>query len=421
MSAWRPKRWQLGLLAGVALAAASLALWSWRDPVLEVAEVHAAPLRQTLQFSARVQSPKRVEMGSTLTARVAEVRVREGDRVRQGQVLLQLDAAEWQAALDQARAQALQAREKLRSQREQGLLVAQAQLAQAQAAQAQAEQDWTRTQSLVGAGFLSPARLDDARKALDVAKAQVRSAQAQLDAQARQGSEAAAALAQWQAAEAAARLAQSKLAQTQILAVADGQVLERLAEPGQIVQPGKALLGQSVDGPLELIALVDERYLGQLQPGQAARVLADAYPGRPFDARLDRLAPQVDAQRGAVQVWLRPEGAAPAFLREDMTLSVELLTAQRERALTVPLTALRSDRGAEGSVAVLREGRVEERAIGLGLRNLDHVEVLRGLSDGEQLLLDAQAPLGHRARARVVETATPKGVSRDARGLGGMR
>lgn len=416
MTFWPRQAWQRAAVL-LLLGAAAWLLWqSLRAPQLEVIELKAGPLRQTLQFSARVQSPKRVELGSTLTGRVTQVALREGERLRQGQVLLQLEDSEWRAALEQARAQALQAREKLRSQREQGLLTAQAQLAQAQATELQAERDWQRTQQLVQAGFLSPSRLDEGRRSLEVAQAQRRSAQAQLDAQLRQGSEAAAALAQWQAAEAAVRLAQSKLEQTQLRAVADGVLLERLAEPGQIVQPGKVLLSQSVDGPQELIALVDERYLGQLKPGQPAKVLADAYPNTPFDAELARLSPQVDAQRGAVQVWLRLAGSPPAFVREDMTLSVELLTGARERSLLLPLAALRVDQGLQGQVGVLREGRVQAQSVRLGLRNVDHVELLEGLQAGDQVLLDAQLPLGQAGRAKLVTQAGRRGISRDMPG-----
>lgn len=387
------------LWALVLLALLGLGLWSWlRPPAAPVLELAAAPLRQSLQFSARVASPRRVELGSTLTGRVRSVALREGERVQQGQVLLELDDAEWRAAAEQARALAQQSRERLRGQREQGLVAAEAQRAQAAAQLAAAQRDYQRSEELVAAGFLSPARLDDARRALDSAEAAQRAADAALQGQAARGPDAAAALAQWRAAEAAAAAAEAKLAQARLLAVGDGQLLARSAEPGQIVQPGKALLVQSVDGPQELIALVDERYLSQLQAGQTARVLADAYPQQGFEARLLRLAPLVDAQRGAVQVWLRPEGQAPAFLREDMTLSVELLTAQRERALAVPLTALRSDEGGRGSVAVLSEGRAVERRLRLGLRSLDRVEVLEGLQAGEQLLLDPRAPLGQRLR-----------------------
>lgn len=404
------------LWAFVLLALLGYGLWSWlRPPAAQVLELSVSPLRQSLQFSARVASPRRVELGSTLTGRVRSVALREGEHLKQGQVLLELDDAEWRAAAEQARALALQARERLRGQREQGLVAAEAQRAQAAAQLAAAKRDYQRSEELVAAGFLSPARLDDARRALDSAEAAQRAADAALQGQAARGPDAAAALAQWRAADAAAEAAEAKLAQARLMAVGDGQLLARNAEPGQIVQPGKALLVQSVAGPLELIALVDERYLAQLQPGQKARVLADAYPQQGFEASLLRLAPLVDAQRGAVQVWLRPEGQAPAFLREDMTLSVELLTAESARALAVPLTALRADEGGRGRVAVLVDGRAVERVLRLGLRSLDRVEVLEGLQAGERLLLDPRVALGQRLSPVAAEGL----AARAAAGAGG--
>lgn len=395
-------------------------LWSWwRPPAASVLELTAAPLRQSLQFSARVESPRRVELGSTLTGRVQSVSLREGERVIQGQVLLALDDSEWRATAEQARAQAQQARERLRGQREQGLVAAEAQRAQAAAQQAAARRDYQRNEELVAAGFLSPARLDDSRRALDTADAALRAADAALQGQAGSGAEAAAALAQWRAAEAAVQAAEAKLAQARLLAVGDGVLLARHAEPGQIVQPGKALLVQSVEGPPELVASVDERYLSQLQPGQRARVLADAYPQQPFDARLLRLAPLVDAQRGAVQVWLRPQGQVPAFLREDMTLSVELVTAERERAVAVPLSALRQDGGSQGRVAVLEAGQVVERTLRLGLRSLDRVEVQQGLQAGELLLLDPRLDLGARVRGVAAPAGAAGGSNPMAQPVGG--
>ena len=92
-----------------------------------------------------------------------------------------------------------------------------------------------------------------------------------------------------------------------------------------------------------LTALVDERYLEQLQLGQSATVLADAYPGQRFTAKVEAISPLVDAQRGAIEVKFAVTGTAPAFLREDMTLSVEVETAKRDRALVLPVNALRTN------------------------------------------------------------------------------
>jgi len=259
---------------------------------------------------------------------------------------------------------------------------------------------------------------------VDTARAQRDAARAQSQANRRDGPETANVEAQQQAARAAAEAARARLAQATLRAPAAGRVIVREVEPGQIVQAGKALLTLSIDGPTELLAQVDERFLGQLKVDQRARVLADAYPQQPFDARLVRLAPAIDAQRGAVEVRFSIDGAVPGFLREDMTLSIETITGERSAALVLPLRAVRSMAAAGGSVLLLEEGRAVERSVKLGLRTLDQVEVTHGLAAGDTVLLDADLAPGTRVKPRMVDAtqalrATATGTSREGGGAMG--
>ena len=416
MKRWRPALWALGLLLIVAAAAAA---WRLRAPQVDVVTLGTAPLVRTLQFSARVATTSRVSVGATLTGRVADVAVREGDAVRQGDVLLRLETDEAQAALAQAQANAQQAQARLAGLRGAGRTQAQAQLAQADATLRAAERELARTQQLVASGFISEARLDDARRAVAVARAQRDGAGAQAQAVGERGAELAQAEAQLQQARAAVQAAQARLAQTVVHAPTDGRVLLRKVEPGQIVQPGSALLSLALAGPTELVAQVDERFLDQLQPGQAASVVADAFPAQPFAAQLRSLAPAVDAQRGSVEVKLAPRQAPPDFLREDMTLSVEVRTGERPAALALPLTALRSPApGAPDSVWVLADGRVQARPVRLGLRTLEAAEVLDGLAEGTAVIVGSAPAPGQRARPRAIDwhpgTAHDFGTRSDA-------
>ncbi|MFP5398247.1 MAG: efflux RND transporter periplasmic adaptor subunit [Gammaproteobacteria bacterium] len=420
----RTLRRAVALLAVLALAAALV--WLQRRPVeVDAVVVRTQPLQRTLLFSARVQTPARVEVGATLTGRVAQVLVDEGDAVAAGAPLLRLEDDELRAALAQARAALAQAQARLAAQRQVSRPGADAALAQAEATFAVAERELARSRELLAQGFVSSARLDEAQRALDIARAQRDAARAQAAAQRGDGAEAEAAQAQLEAARAALDSAQARLAQATLRAPAAARVIVRAAEPGQIVQPGRALLTLAVDGPTELVAPVDERFLAQLQPGQRAQVLADAYPARAFGARVVRLAPAVDAARGAVEVTLRPDGAPPDFLREDMTLSVEVVTGARGAARVLPLGAMRPGAGTDrAGVNVLRDGRVQAREVALGLRTLDQAEVLDGVADGDVVLLDPTLAPGTRVRARTVDAATalrPRAAatSRDSAG-GGM-
>ena len=157
-------------------------------------------------------------------------------------------------------------------------------------------------------------------------------------------------------------------------------------------------------GPTELVAPVDERFLATLAPGQRARVVADAFPAQPFAARVVRLAPGVDALRGAVEVRLRPDGAAPGFLREDMTLSVEIVTGESADARVLPLRALLAGGDDDhGRALVVDHGRAAVRELQLGLRTLDRVEVRGGLDDGAVVLLDPAVEPGRRVQPRLID------------------
>ena len=405
-----PRRLLLLLIASVLVAAAAALWWSTRAASASGFAVQPAPLLRTLQFSARLATASRVDVGATVTGRVAQVLVVEGAPVRQGTVLLRLEAAELQAALAQAVAGERQAAQRLAGLRSTGRRSVQAGAAQADAVLAAAQADLRRTQDLVARGFLSAARLDESQRAVDVALAQQAAAGAQTSAVGEQGTDIAQAQAQLALAAAATQAARARLAQTELLAPADARVLSRTVEPGQIVQPGRALLTLALSGPLQLVAAVDERYLQQLQPGQAAGVRADAFPEQRFAAQVLSISPLVDAQRGAVEVKLSIT-QAPPFLREDMTLSVEVETGRRDRALVLPAAALRAsaapaDAGA-ATVWLAREGRVEARAVRLGLRTLEAVEVSEGLAPGDTVLV-GPAPLPG-ARVKVVLAENPLG------------
>ncbi len=400
------KRWLrvlLVLLVLVLVAGAAL-VWMRRPVEVDVVELRHAPLVRTLQFAARVETLSRVDVGSTVTGRVEKVLVREGASVREGAVLVELESAELRATLAQAQASRAQAQARLAGLRSTGRGSAQAAVTQAQAALDAAQSEFARVQQLVAQGFLSASRQDEARRARDVAAAQLATARTQVQAVGEAGTEVAQAQAQLSLAQANIDAAQARLAQTRLRAPADAVVLVRAVEPGQIVQPGKALLSLALDGPTRLSAQVDERFLDQLALGQPASVLADAYPGRRFAARVLSISPAVDAQRGAIEVTFALEGETPAFLREDMTLSIEVETGRRNRALVVPIAAL--IRTADANIArvrVIEDGRIEERDVGLGLRTLGAAEVRLGLDEGDEVVLDMRLPLGQRVRARVVE------------------
>lgn len=433
-AAWLRRPWVLALLLLV-LAAALLAWSRTRATPVQVWSARSAPLTQSLAVSGRVVSENRVFLGATVTGRVAEVTRREGGTLRVGELLVRLEDAELAAALHQAAAALESAQARLASQRRLAAPVATQQLEQARANATAAAREVQRTEQLLAQGFVGQARLDEVLRAADVAQAALRAAQVQQQANV-SGSELQQAQARVGEARAALELARARLAQTRIVAPADATVLSRLAEPGQIVQPGTRLAELSVRGPVQLVALVDEKYLARLAPGLKARVLADAFAQQPFEARIASVAPLVDAQRGAVEVKfaLPALPPAPLVLKNDMTVSIEIVTGRRDNAIALPGEALRGGAaasaagpsgpsGSSGSfVLVVQDGRAVARPVQTGLRTLSAVEVVQGLNVGEQVVLDAAVQPGMRVRPveRSAAAAVGEGIDVGAalRGLG---
>ena len=405
------RRTLLVIVSAALGVAAALVWYTLREPTVAATVVQSQPLVRTLLFSARVASASRVEVGATMTGRVAQVAVAEGARVKRGDILARLENDELQAALAQAQAGVRQAQARLTGLQSSGRSAVQANLEQTESVLLAAKKDLVRTQELVTRGFVSAARLDEAQRAAAVATAQRDAALAQLQANAQQGSDFVGAQAQVVQAQATLAVAQARLEQAAITAPADAQVLVRSVEPGQIVQPGRALLTLALDSPVQLVGQVDERYMAQVQLGQMATVRADAFAQQPFGAKVQSIAPVVDAQRGAVEVKLLLPTAPPDFLREDMTLSIELVTGQRDHALVVPTQALgASTNGATATVRLVQDGRVVVRAVQLGLRTLDAAEVQSGLAAGDVVLLGPSPTAGQRVKAdtRTGLTATKR-------------
>lgn len=390
----RPSGRVLALIAVLAVIAGWIAVQKLRGKPAESMTAQRADLMQSVVVTGRVSSESRVTVGSVITARVRSVPLREGARVKAGELLIQLEDSEQRAAAAQAEAALKSAEARLRSQEEMAAPMAEQQLQQARANAAAAQRERERRESLFKQGFIGQAQLDEARRADEVARAQQRSAEAQATANIR-GAERVTAEVRVTEARAAAELARARLAQTRILAPADALVLERLAEPGQIVQPGTRLMTLSIAGPVQLIAQVDEKYLAQLTVGQTASVSADAYPGQRFAARVLSVSPTVDTQRGSVEVKFSV-AEPPAYLRNDMTLSIEVETGRRKSVLAVPSVLVLT--GDPPAVLLANDGKVERRAIKPGLRTLTAVEVLEGIKEGDVLLLDVTLAPGMRVR-----------------------
>jgi HlyD family secretion protein len=329
---------------------------------------------------------------------VLHVPVAEGQAVKAGDLLVELEAAELTSTGRQADVAVEQAQARLRQVQEvQGPVAAQT-LRQAQSSLANARGALARSQELFGQGFIGRAALDDARKTAELADAEVRATQKQLDTTTTTGSDTALALANVAGAQASAQAARARTGYAAIRAPVAGTLIARNVEVGDVAQPGKVLMTLSPQGRAQVVVAIDEKNLALLALGQEALVSADAYPSQRFAAVLAYINPGINATTGAVEVKL-DVGTPPAVLRQDMTVSVDIEVARRPRALIVPLSAVH-DADAAPWVLRLEGRRAVRRPVRLGLRSGGLAELLGGLSEGDAVLVaPAAAKPGARVRA----------------------
>jgi HlyD family secretion protein len=391
-------KWLVLAVAVVAMAGAGPFARAIFGPAVVVATAQRAALSETVVASGHVETPFRVEIGSQITGIVDDVMVAEGQSVDQGQILVALGSAELKATLAQAEGVVAQAEARMRQMQELTLPSARQALAQAQATLINAERSFARTQELAAKSFATRASLDDAQKNLDVARTQVRSAELQVYTSSPGGSDCVMAQTQLNQARASLELAQSRLDYATIRAPRAGVLISRAVERGTVAQPGKALMVLAPRGQTQLVLQLDERNLGKIALGQKAVASADAFPDRKFPAQVSYINPGIDISKASVEVKLDVVDP-PAFLRQDMTVSIDIEVARRDDTLVLPARAVRDALSGDPWVMGVRDGRAARLPVRIGLRGNAQVEISEGLAEGALALpVTSGVVIGQRVR-----------------------
>ncbi|MCB1845675.1 MAG: efflux RND transporter periplasmic adaptor subunit [Halioglobus sp.] len=387
------RRQQLIILAFLVLLVAAVLAPTWLVPKLPGYRLEERALVQTVVATGRIVSVSRASVGSEITAVVLERRVEEGDIVAAGDVLAVLRADDLAAQERAAEATLLNLVRSTRPQAQEALREAESRLEQA-------ERETARRRDLFERGLIASEILEQAEEAVSVARAVAATADLRAAAVAADGAEESVLRERLMAARAS-------LNKTVVRSEVAGTVLTRNAEPGDLVQPGTVLFQVAQEGNTEVLVPFDEENLALLRMGQQATCIAGASPDQPFDPRITLIAPRIDPDRGTVDVRLRVE-PVPDFLRQDMTVSVNVETGRRERALAVPNDALLDVVANRAEVLLVRDGRVQRTDVRLGLTGLTLTEVIAGLRPGDTVLRSETAgDVSENDRVRVVSDLTP--------------
>lgn len=380
---------KIWIIAVVLILLMAILAWrSWQGPVVSTYIVKQQPLVQTVVASGRLENVSRTEIGSEISGIVLERRVQEGDQIQVGDLLLVIQS-------DDLKAQVREAENAIQELRRIRYPQAQVELQSAEFQLQQASREAKRRQN-TEPGVLSLEEKEQAVEAESLARNNL--AAARLKAQS---------LAPGQVEERTLierlNALKAQLAKSEVRAQVAGTILTREVEAGDVVQPGKTLFTLAVDGPTQILVPLDEQNLPFLALGQQAQIIADAYPERPFPAQLNFIAPSIDPQRGTVDVKLGVN-PVPDFLRQDMTVSVNIETARRDHALVINNDALFDIKGNKANVWLVRDHKLYRQNVEFGLKSATQVEILKGLKEGDQILQDpAQGKLEQRVRIEQVE------------------
>jgi len=354
------------------------------------AQQSAPPLAVNAQPAAMVNLPETYEATGTVrarvttvlsartTGRISEIRVQPGDTVKAGQVLAVLDARDLELASRQAEAARAEARDAL-PEVNSAVAASQAQLELAEAT-------FRRMKMLFDEKSITEQEFDEAQARLKTARAAHEMSQAkrrQLEARIRQADES---------------VAQAELQASfaQVAAPFAGTVIERKAEPGMLASPGTPIVALEQSGAYRLEVAVDETKLARVRVGTPVRVGFDAFD-KQTPARVSEIVPALDA--GSHSFTVKIDLAGQPGLRSGM-FGRALFEFGTRRTLVIPAGALVSD-GQVARVYIADGGVARGRMVTTGVRADDRVEILSGLSAGEQVIVHPLQGLSDGARIEV--------------------
>jgi HlyD family secretion protein len=358
-------------------------------------QVSRRDLVSAVTASGKIEAKTSVDISADITGRIIEIAVREGDMVKRGQFLLQIDPAQYQAAV--ARAQGVVAS-------------TEAVLLQTRASRDQAQRAWNRARQLteLGDNLIAPETAEQSKTALEVAEANYSSTQAQLE-QARAG----------------LQEAKDNLSKTRLTAPITGRVVRLAVEQGEVAVPGTfsretGLLMTIADLSVILAKVqVDETDVVRLTQRDSAEITIDAYPDTTFTGRVTKvshsakLTPTETASGSSdravdfdVEITLQ---APPRDIRPDLSCTARIVTDTRSNALSIPIIALTvrdhekvpneadsaapvdtlrdkfRKKEAEG-VFIVRNGVATFRPVKTGVAGDEYFEVTDGLREGETIV-----------------------------------
>jgi HlyD family secretion protein len=420
----QPNPWLAGLLAAgvVGTGAVTYGVMQRRavpvDLTTMTVPVESRSLQMRVTASGTVQPVQTVNLSPKNPGLLAQLFVKQGDRVTKGQLVARMENDDVQAQIQQAQARVVRAEAKLQAlrtgnraediaQAEARVQQAQARVAEAQARLELAQQRVERNRDLASAGAISSDRLDEILNQADTTRANVQQLQASLQEAQRN-------LAYWRngsraeditAAEADLADAKGNLQavevqkkNTYLYAPFDGIVTQKFADEGAFVTPttsasevtsATSTAVVAIAQGLEVLAQVPEVDIQQLRIGQPVEIVADSFPGQTFRGKVRLIAPEAVVKQNVTsfQVRVTLETGQDKLL-SGMNTDVTFLGNQVGNAVVVPTVAIVTKNGKNGVLVPDAKNQPAFRPVTLGTAVDDQTQILNGIQPGEHVFTD---------------------------------
>ena len=296
---------------------------------------------QAVYATGTVEATVMMPIAPRIAAKLAELNVDEGSNVKKGQVLAQLEDEDLQNALHQ-----LQAQEDF------------------------AKKAYDRNEPLVKSGSISKTDFDRSKS-------------------------------DWEAASAASAKALAEANFMKLVSPADGLIIKRDGEIGQLIPANEPVFWLSCCAPLRISAEVDEEDIAQVKPGQAVLIRADAFPGQIFHGKVQAITPKGDPIARSYRV--RVEFTEDTPLQIGMTAETNIVIGEHKDALLLPSSAVSQEK-----IWLIKDGHLIRQPVSMGAKGPDQTEIKSGVSTDDLIVLKPSATLQAGRKVHAVLTESPK-------------
>ena len=381
-------------------------------PVFKIAEVTQGPISVNISATGVVEPNFKVEVKSKASGEVLSFPMLEGDKIKKGTLLLQLDKSDEKRNVDKAQADLSSATAKLRkaetaltlqkTKYETDLKTSQSEVQSAITNLKDSEDKFKRQIDLFKQKVVSQESLDSAQTLYKVNQQNLIQAESQFQAAkdsvhdiTMKENEVELVNTEVIRARIALEEVEERLEETEIFAPITGVIIEKLVEEGQIiasgisnVNGGTALATLADMSRLFIIADIDETDIGSIKIGHKVTITADAFSDRKFKGLVKRIAPQglVENSITIFKVKIEVLGKGRKILKPMMSANIDIVTEHVENTVFTSRAGIRD--GEQGKFAmVLKEDKPEKIAVQTGIRNPIHVQIVSGLIPGDQVIL----------------------------------